>query len=257
MDQDIIFKALADTSRRTLLDLLFQHDGRSLVELQAHLPMTRFGTMKHLQVLEDAKLITTRKVGREKLHYLNAVPIQMVYDRWVSKYAQPWARTLVDLKYSLEDEMAERPTRVFEIFIRTTPAQLWQALIDGALTQQYYMGTRVESTWTPGAKYRYLTPDGGVLLQGQVLEINPPHRLVTTFQPTWNIEAYAQPSKVIWEITQVGSACRVTVTHEGLDPTSALTPQLSTGWAQILSGLKTLLETGAPLVIERTTEGNA
>jgi DNA-binding transcriptional ArsR family regulator len=105
MDQDLIFKALADISRRKLLDLLFLTDGQSLSELAGHLPeMTRFGVMKHLKLLKQAGLVTTRKQGRETLHYLNAVPIQMVYDRWVSKYSRGWARSLTELKYDLEEE---------------------------------------------------------------------------------------------------------------------------------------------------------
>jgi uncharacterized protein YndB with AHSA1/START domain/DNA-binding transcriptional ArsR family regulator len=252
MEQDATFRALADPSRRTLLDVLFQQDGRTLSELQAHLPMSRFGTMKHLQILEEAGLITTRKIGREKHHYLNPVPIQLVYERWVSKYAQPWASSLTGLKHALEERaMSERPTRVFEIFIRATPEQIWRALTDGALTPQYYIGTRVESTWQVGAPYRYIAPDGQALLVGEVLEIDPPHHLVTTFQPTWAAPADSQPSRVTWAIAPAGPACRVTVTHEGLDPASALTPQLSSGWAEILSGLKTLLETGEPLVVVR------
>jgi len=106
MDQDLVFKALADVSRRKLLDLLFLKDGRSLKELAAELEneMTRFGVMKHLKQLEQAGLVTTRKQGRETLHYLNPVPIQMVYDRWVSKYSKGWARSLTELKYDLEEE---------------------------------------------------------------------------------------------------------------------------------------------------------
>lgn len=250
MDQDDVFKALADPSRRLLLDLLFQRDGRTLSELQAHLPMTRFGTMKHLQQLEEAGLITTRKVGREKHHYLNPVPLRLVYDRWVSKYAQPWTSALTGLKYALEEPaMTERPDHVFEIFVRSTPEQIWRALTDGALTPQYYIGARVESTWEVGAPYRYITPDGVALLVGEVLEIDPPRRLVTTFRPTWGSPEDNQPSRVTWSIEPAGPSCRITVTHEGLQPNSALTSELSTGWAQILSGLKTLLETGEPLVI--------
>ena len=249
-EEDAVFKALADASRRTLLDLLFQQDGRTLLELQTYLPMTRFGTMKHLQILEEAGLVTTHKVGREKHHYLNAVPIQLVYDRWVSKYAQPWTRSLTELKDRLEHStMTERPARVFEIFIRSTPEQIWQALTDGALTPQYYVGARVESSWTVGAPYSYITPDGVALISGEILEITPPHRLVTTFSPSFGTVEDARPSKVTWAIESTGPTCRVTVTHEGLDIASALTPQLVTGWAQILSGLKTLLETGEPLVI--------
>jgi DNA-binding transcriptional ArsR family regulator len=101
---DEVFKALADPSRRHLLDLLFQRDGQTLGELCGELDMTRFGAMKHLRVLEEAGLVTTRRQGREKLHFLNPVPIQLIYERWVSKYASPWTRTLADLKKKLENE---------------------------------------------------------------------------------------------------------------------------------------------------------
>jgi DNA-binding transcriptional ArsR family regulator len=100
---DEVFKALADPTRRTLLDALHEHDGQSLTALEEGLPMTRFGVMKHLKVLEDAGLVTTRKRGREKLHFLNPVPIRLIHDRWVSKYAEPWAAALSELKERLEE----------------------------------------------------------------------------------------------------------------------------------------------------------
>src|SRR6187431_279745 len=120
-DDDRVFKALADPTRRFLLDRLFVRDGRTLTELESELAMTRFGVMKHLRVLEDAGLVTTRRRGREKLHFLNPVPIRLVHDRWVSKYAEPWAAALSDLKHNLEDETMEK---VFEIYIKTTPQRL-------------------------------------------------------------------------------------------------------------------------------------
>src|SRR3954466_10526202 len=101
---DEVFKALADPTRRGLLDTLYEHDGQSLSALEASLPMTRFGVMKHLRVLEEAGLVTTRKRGREKLHFLNPVPIRLIHDRWVSKYAEPWVATLTGLKHDLEKE---------------------------------------------------------------------------------------------------------------------------------------------------------
>ena len=104
---DAVFKALADPTRRQLLDELYKEDGQTLTELEGRLPMTRFGVMKHLKVLEEAHLVTTRKRGREKLHFLNPVPIRLVHDRWVSKYAEPWAATLSGLKRRLEDENGE------------------------------------------------------------------------------------------------------------------------------------------------------
>src|ERR1700693_6130151 len=126
---DDVFRALADPTRRSLLDKLFKQDGQTLSALERRLPMTRFGVMKHLRVLEKARLIETKRRGREKLHFLSPVPIRLVHDRWVSKYAEPWAAKLSDLKHRLETPM-ERKTmeKVFEIFIKTTPERLWEAM---------------------------------------------------------------------------------------------------------------------------------
>ncbi len=101
---DTVFKALADPTRRSLLDELYLEDGQTLHALEARLPMTRFGVMKHLKVLEEAGLVVSRKRGREKLHFLNPVPIRLVHDRWVSKFAEPWAKALSGLKHELEEE---------------------------------------------------------------------------------------------------------------------------------------------------------
>ena len=124
---DDVFRALADPTRRSLLDELFKEDGQTLTALEARLPMTRFGVMKHLRVLEEAGLVVTRRRGREKLHFLNPVPIRLIHDRWVSKYAEPWAATLTGLKRTLEDRTMEK---VFEIYIKTTPERLWEAITD-------------------------------------------------------------------------------------------------------------------------------
>ena len=129
-DDDRVFKALADPTRRFLLDLLFERDGRTLTELESGLEMTRFGVMKHLKVLEDAGLVVTRRQGREKLHFLNPVPIRLVHDRWVSKYAEPWTAGLSDLKQELERTME----KVSEIYIKTTPApKLYLRRISGSV----------------------------------------------------------------------------------------------------------------------------
>jgi DNA-binding transcriptional ArsR family regulator len=101
---DTVFKALADPTRRDLLDKLFKQDGQTLSALEQGLAMTRFGVMKHLRVLEEAGLVTTKRRGREKLHFLNPVPIRLVHDRWVSKYAEPWAAALTGLKKDIEEE---------------------------------------------------------------------------------------------------------------------------------------------------------
>jgi DNA-binding transcriptional ArsR family regulator len=101
---DEVFKALADPTRRGLLDELFKQDGQTLGALEERVPMSRFGVMKHLKVLEEAGLVTTRKRGREKLHFLNPVPIRLIEERWVSKYAEPWASALTELKREIEEE---------------------------------------------------------------------------------------------------------------------------------------------------------
>jgi uncharacterized protein YndB with AHSA1/START domain len=247
MDEDV-FKALADTNRRILLDALFTRDGQTLNELCEHLQMSRFGVMKHLQVLEAAGIITTHKVGREKMHYLNPVPIQMVYDRWVGKYMQPWATALTSLKHIMETTSVN-DRHVLQIFIQTTPQNLWQALTESDLTRQYYFKSPVQSDWKPGSPYHYPNPAGGNFVEGNIIECDPPRRLVMSFRPVWQYATGDEmpTSQVTWEIEQVGASCKLTLTHEGIDLTSPLTQDVLTGWAQITSGLKTLLETGKAL----------
>src|SRR5258708_14888000 len=123
---DEVFKALADPTRQSLLDELFREDGQTLSALEARFDITRFGVMKHLKQLEEAGLVVTRRRGREKLHFLNPVPIQLVHDRWVSKYAEPWAAALSDIKRGLESPMEKG----VEIYIRPTPARPWEAITD-------------------------------------------------------------------------------------------------------------------------------
>src|ERR687891_723287 len=137
---DAVFRALADPTRRSLLDELFRQDGQTLSALEQRLPMTRFGVMKHLRVLEEAGLVVTRRRGREKLHFLNPVPIRLVHDRWVSKYAEPWAATLSGLKQRLEDRTMEK---VFEIYIKTTPERLWEGIPASDLRRKYNFGVGV------------------------------------------------------------------------------------------------------------------
>src|SRR2546423_1348309 len=167
------FRALADPARRSLLDELFTEDGQTLGALEQRLPMTRFGVMKHLRVLEEAGLVATKKRGREKLHFLNTVPIRLVHDRWVSKYAEPWAATLSGLKTYLEDDVIEtiKPvswadgtapvaagTAVFEVFIKTTPERLWEAITNPEQRKKYSFGVETRSDWTPGSDYTASVP---------------------------------------------------------------------------------------------------
>src|SRR5256712_11809444 len=146
---DAVFRALADPTRRSLLDELFKQDGQTLSALEERLPMTRFGVMKHLRVLEEAGLVTTKRRGREKLHFLNPVPIRLVHDRWVSKYAEPWAATLSGLKKRLEDTME----KVFEIYIKTTPERLWEAITNPEMRRKYSFGVGVNSDRKPRSRY--------------------------------------------------------------------------------------------------------
>jgi uncharacterized protein YndB with AHSA1/START domain/predicted transcriptional regulator len=246
---DDVFRALSDPTRRSLLDELFKEDGQTLTALEERLPMTRFGVMKHLKVLEDAGLVTTKKRGREKLHFLNPVPIRLVHDRWVSKYAEPWAATLSGLKHNLEEKVMEK---VFEVYIKTTPERLWEAITSPELRQKYTFGVGVESDWTTGSSYKAVHPEAGVTIsEGENLEVDPPRRLVQSFNATWSEDVKAAgTSRVTWDIEQIEDSCRLTVTHDQLP--EDVNSQIYGGWPMILSGLKTLLETGETL----TTPGS-
>jgi uncharacterized protein YndB with AHSA1/START domain len=245
---DEVFRALADPTRRSLLDELFREDGQTLSALEGRLPMTRFGVMKHLKQLEEAGLLLTRRRGREKLHFLNPVPIRLVHDRWVSKYAEPWVSALSGLKNTLE----ERMEKVFEIYIKTTPERLWEAITDSEIRSKYQFGSRLRSDWTPGSRFEMRSPDGALLLgEGENLEVDPPRRLVQSMVALWGEDVKSEgTSRITWEIEPVGDSCRLTVTHDELR--EGANDQLYSGWPMILSGLKTFLETGELL----TTPGS-
>jgi uncharacterized protein YndB with AHSA1/START domain len=244
---DDVFRALADPTRRSLLDELFREDGQTLGALEGRFSMTRFGVMKHLKQLEDAGLVVTRRRGREKLHFLNPVPIRLVHDRWVSKYAEGWAAALSGLKNRLESHME----KVFEIYIRTTPERLWEAITDTEIRSKYQFGMRATSDWTPGSRYEMSSPAGGLLGDGENLEIDPPRRLVQSMIALWGDDVKSEgTSRITWEIEPVGDSCRLTVIHDQLR--EGANEQLYGGWPMILSGLKTWLETGQLL----TTPGS-
>ena len=237
---DEVFRALADPTRRQLLDELFREDGQTLGALEERFSMSRFGVMKHLKLLEEAGLVVTRRRGREKLHHLNPVPIRLVHDRWVSKYAEIWAAGLSGLKQELERTME----KVFEIYIRTTPERLWAAITDPETVKKYHFGAGLESDWTPGSGYR-LTHDGAPepLAEGENIEVDPPRRLVQSQVALWSEDARAEgTTRITWEIEPVGDSCRLTVTHDQMREGAC--EELYGGWPMILSGLKTLLETG-------------
>ena len=244
---DIVFKALADPTRRELLDALFRDDGQTLSALVDRFAMSRIGVMKHLRLLEDAGLIVTKRRGREKLHFLNPIPIRLLHDRWIDKYTEPWSATLTDLKTRLEQTME----KVFEIYIRTTPERLWEAITDPTIRSKYNFGAGQTCDWKVGSRYEMGHPHGGLLGEGEILEVDPPRRLVQSMVALWGDDVKAEgTSRVTWEIEPVGDSCRLLVTHDHLR--DGANDQLYGGWPMILSGLKTWLESGQLL----TTPGS-
>jgi uncharacterized protein YndB with AHSA1/START domain/DNA-binding transcriptional ArsR family regulator len=256
VDDNQVFKALADPSRRRLLDVLYERDGRTLTELCQQLEMTRFGTMKHLRLLEEAALITTRKVGREKLHFLNRVPIRLIHDRWIGKYAESRVATMAALKAVLEGENAmsaatETQTKqVYQVFIKAPAEKVWQAITEEEFTVRYFYGARTESAWKPGSKYSsYNAEKTAVMVDGEILEADPPRKLVQTWHVLYDQEmAGEKPSRVTWEIEpREGGVSKLTVVHDEFPAGSKTYDSVAGGWPWVLSGLKTLLETGEPL----------
>jgi DNA-binding transcriptional ArsR family regulator len=244
---DTVFKALADPTRRALLDLLHREDGQSLTALEAGFGMSRFGIAKHLRILEAAGLVVARKEGRERRHYLNTVPIAQIQERWVSKYAAPWAAALVNVKTELERRTMQK---VFEIYVKTAPERLWRALTDPAERARYQFGLRFGPAFAEGTEYQAIG-HGQLIIDGATLEYDPPRRLVQSYNARWSEEVAAcGTSRVTMEIEPIGDSCRLTVIHDDL-PDDA-NPQIFGGWPMILSGLKTLLETGEDL----TTPGS-
>jgi uncharacterized protein YndB with AHSA1/START domain/DNA-binding transcriptional ArsR family regulator len=250
-DLEPAFKALADAHRRRLLDRLREQDGQTLGELEAALPqMTRFGVMKHLHVLEDAHLVTTRRDGRRKLHFLNPVPIRLIADRWISRYAAPLVNRMADVKYLVENEPMTEFRHVYEVYIAASPERVWQALTDSELTKQYYYGNTVESDWKPGSPMVYRNPDGTESIQCEVVEADAPRKLVHTFFFPGTEES---PSRCTWTIESRGGASLLTLVHDEFDAETSTYKSVAHGWVPILSGLKTLLETGKPIEISYPT----
>jgi uncharacterized protein YndB with AHSA1/START domain/DNA-binding transcriptional ArsR family regulator len=245
-----VFRALSDPSRRLLLDQLFERDGQTLGELTGYLPeMTRFGVMRHLDVLEAADLVTTRRDGREKRHYLNPVPIRRLHDRWISKYAEPVVGALSAMKEHLESPM-DTFDHVYSVYIQAPPERVWRAITDGDETARYYYGTRVVSSWQPDAPLVYTYPDGTTAADGKVLEVEPPKRLRMTFHARWSPEVEAEgPVEMAWVLDAAGPATKLTVTTSGLRAGSAIAEEFASGIVYIVSGLKSLVETGEPLAV--------
>ena len=242
---DKVFRALADPSRRRLLDSLRERDGQTLGELCAQLAMARQSVTQHLTVLEEANLISTVRRSRAKLHYLNPVPIYDIQQRWLAPFEQPRLRALAAIKQSAEErDMTDKPHFVYVTYIQSTPEKVWQALTDADLTAQYWGHSNV-SDWQPGSAWEHVRTDGSGISDagGKVLSAEPPRRLIVTFEdPTAEVPPNG-PSTVTFDIEPWQDIVRLTVTQENLADEEAFRA-ISHGWPAVMANLKSLLETG-------------
>ncbi|CAM5281477.1 ArsR/SmtB family transcription factor [Streptomyces aurantiogriseus] len=245
MDQ--VFKALADGTRRRLLDRLHERAGQTLGELCEHIDMTRQSVTQHLAVLEAANLVATARRGREKLHYLNPVPLHEIQERWIDKFERPRLRVLTDVKRRAEEAMTDKPTFVYVTYIASTPEKVWDALTDADLTAAYWGHSNV-SDWQAGSRWEHVRTDGSGIADvvGTVVESERPTRLVTTWASPDEEGQEDRHSRVTFDIRQHADIVRLTVTHEDL-PTERDLADVSLGWPAVLSNLKSLLETGRTL----------
>lgn len=240
---DRVFRALADPTRRYLLDQLHEHNGQTLGELCERIAMTRQSATQHLGVLEAANLVSTVRRGREKLHYLNPVPLHQIQERWIDKFERPMLRALSAIKTEAELAMSDKPSHVYVTYIESTPEKVWQALTDAELTARYWGHANI-SDWQTGSTWVHRRADGSGIddVIGVVEVSDPPRRLVTTWQPP-DAGPDADPSRVTFDIESAGQLVRLTVTHENL-ASEEERRAVAGGWAQVLSNLKSLLETG-------------
>jgi uncharacterized protein YndB with AHSA1/START domain/DNA-binding transcriptional ArsR family regulator len=268
---DEVFRALADPSRRQLLDSLNRHNGQTLRELCSGLRMARQSVSKHLAILEAANLVSTVRRGREKLHYLNAAPINEIGERWITRYERERVEALADLKRALEEGPMDRPSFVYTTYIRTTPEQLWQALTDPAFTRRYW-NTSFQTDWKAGSPMTWELRGVTIADPEQVVLESEPYRRLSytwhTFTPELTesmqlsdvrrerVAAEAR-SKATFELEPVGDLVKLTVVHDGLDPDGVVVTLISDGWPRVLSNLKTLLESGETLPPESVGIGRA
>jgi DNA-binding transcriptional ArsR family regulator/uncharacterized protein YndB with AHSA1/START domain len=271
---DAVFRALSDPGRRRLLDRLNGHNGLTLTELCADMDMTRQSVSKHLDVLESAGLVATIRRGREKLHYLDAAPINDIADRWIRHYDRPRAQALADLKTALE--ATEMPTTkdatafVYTTYIHATPEKVWQGLTDPEFTKQYWRhpsagGVEFDTDWKKGSTYDVNYEKSGLNISDPeqlILESDPYRRLAYTwhtFTPEWAVAHgiddaqrtswAAEPrSKVAFDIEETAhGVVKLTVVHDGFEPASTVLQGVSQGWPAVVASLKTLVETGSAL----------
>jgi DNA-binding transcriptional ArsR family regulator len=248
---DEVFSAIDDANRRLLLDALFERDGQTLTELCDHLPgMTRQGVMNHLGVLEDAGLVTTDRRGRSKYHYLNPIPIRLVHDRWISRFATHRVERMTAIKSAVEagGTGMDTPIHIYTTYIRGHAAEVWEAITNPDLTEQYFYGTRVESDWTVGSEMTYTYEDGRVASTGQILGIDAPKRLEFTFHARWDPELDAEgPCREVWTLTELEEMVELAIELFDMTVDSRRYEDFTNGIPYIVAGLKSLVETGAPL----------
>lgn len=247
---DEVFRALADPTRRLLLDRLFERDGRTLGELTEEVPaLSRFGVMKHLAVLEDAGLVVTRKQGRFKAHYLNPVPIVALGRRWVDKYRRGPSAALLDLKQIVEElDVMTDATQVYRVYINASAEEVWKAITTPQVVARFFHAGTVEGGFGVGERIRTLGPAQEKWGDNTVLESDPPKRLVHTWRSLYDPQmARESESRVTWEVEPLqGDFTRLTLTHDQLEGAPKTAVSIS-GWSYYLSSLKSLLENGEPL----------
>jgi uncharacterized protein YndB with AHSA1/START domain/DNA-binding transcriptional ArsR family regulator len=242
-DLDAAFKALADPTRRLLLDRLRAQNGQTLGQLCDQLGMARQSATQHLDILVTANLVTVVRRGRERLHYLNPAPIHDIERRWIAEFDRPRLRALDKIKKQAE-EYAMIPSYVYVTYIRASAEQVWRALTDADLTARYWGHANV-SDWQPGSAWEHRRADGSgaVDVVGRVLETDPPKRLVITFEDSPDLQPPRDPSVVTFLIEPHEDIVRLTVTHENL-PNEDMRNGIAHGWPAVLANLKSLLETG-------------
>lgn len=248
---DAVFRALADPTRRLLLDRLREQNGQTLGELCEHLAMARQSATQHLDILQRANLVVVVRRGRERLHYLNPAPLHEIEGRWIAAFEKPRLRALGAIKsqaeeYAMASAPEATPNYVYVTYIRASAQQVWHALTDADLTASYWGHANV-SDWRPGStwEHRRVDSSGRVEKVGRVLEAEPPTRLVITFADPGD-EPPGGPSVVTFLVEPHGDIVRLTVTHENL-PDRAMFRGIAHGWPVVLANLKSLLETGAIL----------
>jgi len=273
-DMDAVFRALGDPGRRRLLDRLNDRNGLTLTELSTGMGMTRQSVSKHLDVLVGAGLVTTVRRGREKLHYLNAAPINDIAERWIHHYDRARAEALSDLKTALEatpmDKTSDQTTFMYTTYIHATPERVWQGLTDPAFTARYWRhplsgGVSYRSDWQKGSTYDVAYEEVGLVVSDPeqvVLESDPYRRLVYTwhtFTPEWATqhgfdEAIVATwraetrSRVAFDLEEAAEGVvKLTVVHDGFEPGSEVLQGITNGWPAVIASLKTLLETGSAL----------